>query len=166
MPIPTFTTGQVVAASDVNSWFVPLAATKANDQSVTSSTVLVSDSDLVLSVAASATYVVSGYLNYAGAAQGTGDLKLTFTVPAGATLSYTLVRMDTAGATGLTNPSGATVTNVAGTSAVADRSVFISATLVLGGTAGSLQLQWAQNTSSTTATVVRARSWLWAQRIA
>ena len=83
MPIPTWSPGQVLVASDVNSWFVPLAVVKGGDQSVTSSTVVVNDTALVVAVASSATYQFSCFISYEGGTQGSSDLKWTWTTPAG-----------------------------------------------------------------------------------
>src|SRR5258708_21076330 len=74
MVAPTWVTGQVLAAADVNSWFVPLVAYKNADQSVTSSTTLVNDSALHLTISAGANYLMHCYLDYE-AANSPGDIK-------------------------------------------------------------------------------------------
>jgi hypothetical protein len=169
MGIPTWAPGQVLAAGDVNNWFVPLNAYKAADQSVTSSTTLANDNALFVSVAANCTYTLQLDLFYEGAAAGTGDLKWNFTSPSGTT-----------GLTGTPAYFG-TDTNIHGAAFVALGSTFTTlgtngagvikyalttGTLVTSSTAGTLQFQWAQNSSSGTATKVRAGSNLCVWRIA
>lgn len=162
MAIPTWVAGQVLTASDVNSWFVPVAAVKPGDTSRTSTTALAADPDLVVAVAASQSYRVWCYLNYEGAAVGTGDLKWSFTVPAGATMRYQSISVNTAGTLSplLIGPTwnGASV-NSAGTNSPGNpMSVTMHATLVVAGTAGNVTLTWAQNTSSATSTTLHVQS--------
>src|SRR5262245_15271614 len=83
MAAPTWVSGQVLTASDVNTWFVPIAAVKTANESVTSSTTLQNDDELFVSVAANSTYLVQCYIKCDGAA--TGDIKLNWTAPASAT---------------------------------------------------------------------------------
>ncbi len=166
MGVPTWAVGQVLTASDVNNWFVPLAAEKGSDQPVTSSTTLVNDSALVIPVAASATYDFDLQLFYKGFTTGSGDIKIAWSLPSGATL--------VGGGDFIANPLG--VTQLFYTQATA--SIFSASngtanpqpirtwgTLVTSTTAGNMQLQWAQNTSSGTATTVMTGSVLTAQRI-
>jgi hypothetical protein len=81
MAVPVWVPGQVLAASDVNTWFVPLAAVKTVDQSVTSSTTLVNDNVLAVPVAASSTYEFRLFCWFQAAAGG--DFKFQFAGPAG-----------------------------------------------------------------------------------
>lgn len=166
MAIPTWAVGQVLTASDVNTWFVPLAAEKGADQSVTSSTTLVNDSALVVPVAASAVYDFDLQLFYTGGTTGSSDIKLAWTVPAATTI--------VGGALLVTNPLGVALTYftqstpatifTASNGAANPLPVRLWGTVTTSSTAGNLQLQWAQNTSNGTATTVKAGSVLTAQR--
>jgi hypothetical protein len=166
MPIPTWSVGQVLSASDVNAWFVPLAVIKPTGQPVTSSTALVNDNDLVLPVAASASYLFECVVSFT--ATSGGDLKWTWAVPAGASLLYQSLHNE-GGGTGLNNSavsySDANTVPAAGNGATVE-SVTMRGNLTLSSTAGNLQLRWAQNASNAGATTVRAQSHLSLQRVA
>lgn len=141
----------------------PLAAIKGTDQSVTSSTALVSDSALFLQVAANAGYFVVTYIAYEGFTQGSSDMKWQWTGPAGATLSLTDVYYPTSGGIGAnTNIAAITALSTVRTSGTSGAGVKLAqlmfGTLTTGGTSGTFQFQWAQNTSSATATIVHAGS--------
>jgi hypothetical protein len=153
-----FTAGQRITAAQLNAFCAPVEVIKAADQSVTSSTVLVNDTALVLPVVASATYDFSCYLDYEGGTLGASDLKFQWTVPSG-TLRFWMGFVNTAG----TNSAGQTFTDTSvvgiGTNGAASlRGAQMEGSLVVGSTGGSLQLQWAQNMSSATATIVHAQS--------
>lgn len=141
----------------------PLGALKTSDQSVTSSTVLVNDNALSVPVAANAGYLVFAMLDYEGGTQGAADLKFQWTGPSGATLVLSFVYYPTAGGVGantnLAAITGLSVTRTAGTNgAGVTLPVFMFGTLRTASTAGTFQLQWAQNTSSATPTIVHAGS--------
>lgn len=166
MAVPVWVPGQVLTASDVNNWLVPQGVVKPSGTPVTSSTTVISDPDLVLPVVASATYIFECYLGFT--ATSGGDLKWTWAVPAGASLLYEAVHNE-GGATGLNNStltySDANTILGAGAGATVE-AVAMRGNLVVAGTAGNLQLRWAQNTSNAGATTIRAQSHLWLQRIA
>jgi hypothetical protein len=158
--------GQVLFASDVNSWFVPLAAVKGSNQSVTNSTVLVNDSALVVSVAASATYWFQLFCEYEGV--NGADLKWQFTVPAGATVHGVTMYHQVSSGLGITWDQFAAATTKTAAGSGAGTAVCMTAfgTCATAGTAGSLQFQFAQNVANATATIVHAGSSLVAPRIA
>lgn len=167
MAIPTWTVGEVLTAADVNDWFVPVAAVKGSDQPVTSSTTLVNDTALYVPVANPATYDVVLKLIYEGAAVGTGDLKFTLVAPSGASLDWTATYSDTAGTVKSGQWEGSSYTVAAGTSGSGIKHMLVAhGTLITTTSGGNLQVQWAQNTSSATATIVHAGSSLTARRIA
>lgn len=163
---PAITAGQRITASLLTS-MLPVFALKTADQSVTSSTVLVNDTDLFVPVVASATYAIDCYIRINGAATGTGDIKIAWTIPTSATMSYTSYGTTTSSpavqyeATANT----ATTTRAVGTNGATDMGMAIKAFIVVSTTAGNVQFQWAQNTSVGTATIVRANSWMRFQRI-
>lgn len=142
----------------------PLAAIKGTDQSITSSTTLVNDSALFLPVAANATYFpLVTYFSYEGGTQGSSDLKFQFTGPAGATLSFTAIYYPNSGGVGantnISRTTGLSATIVAGTDgATVKLGMLFVGSLISSSTSGTLQFQWAQSTSSGTATIVHAGS--------
>jgi hypothetical protein len=161
MPIPTWSVGQVLAAADVDNWFVPLAAYKTGSTN-RSTTPVIADPDLALTVAASAVYDVTAVIVYS-AITGTTGLNWVFAVPAGASGFFG----------GMLNVSGVGFANVgnqwttgevAGTPASTIQSIFISGTLVMSSTAGTFSFNWASNTGGNTVTV-QTGSKLIAQRI-
>ena len=165
MAPPTWTVGQVLAAADVNSWFVPLVAVKGSDQSVTSSTTLVGDTALFVPLAANGSYEVRCMINYEGGTRNSSDLKWGFSVPGGSTMRYSALFVGPGGSTNVQMLTG-TSTNTAGSNgAGVIQALQMTGSITTSSTAGNLQLQWAQGTSSGTATIVHATSYLIAQRI-
>jgi hypothetical protein len=167
MAVPVWVPGQVLASADVDTWFVPLAAVKAGDESATSNTTLHNDLDLHVPVAASSTYEFSCYLFFQAFAGG--DIKWTWTGPAGIVLVYDALHNEGGGT--LLNASATTyglasAGTAAGGGAGVNEALVMRGTCIVSGTAGSLQLQWAQQTSSGTATIVKAGSHLVLRRIA
>lgn len=165
---PAWTAGQRVTAALLTA-MQPIVVVKSSDTARTSTTTLAADPHIVVPVSASATYLLDGYIEFDGIFGGTGDIKFDWTIPAGATLRW--------GPLG--NASGDTTQKYAANSA-ANSSVLTAGTygtggtrsaasprgyVTVGGTAGNLQLRWAQNTSSATATTVYAGSWIRLQRI-
>lgn len=168
MAIPTWTSGQVLTASDVNTWFVPKAVVKTANESVTSSVTLQNDDALFLSVDTNAQYYVSCLIYCDGAS--TGDIKIQFNGPASATFTG-LVNGLSLGASDGTGDQVASIDiataksfGLAGGAGVT-RPLHVSGTLITAGTSGTFQLQWAQDTSDATATRVMAGSHLMLFRI-
>jgi len=147
--------GQLVRGSDTEVLF----ALKLTDESLTSSTTLQNDDTLLFPVEASATYEFTATVVYVG--NTTGDFKLAFTFPSGATLYW----VGKGTPIGLDNSFGAASgTSLAYSGETTNQSIVVQAVLTTGSTAGTLQLQWAQNTSNATATVVKTGSFIRAQR--
>ena len=166
MPVPVWAVGQVLSASDVNSWFIPLAAVKTADQSVTSSVTMVNDTELFAPIVAVGTYQFECYLDYTGA-NAAGQLQWRWIVPTGTTMRYQSIFQGTGGAAvvHLTNIAGDTPNaNSLGTGTLMAATMI--GTIVAGVNAGNMQLQWAQVASNATATTVRAQSCLILRRIA
>jgi hypothetical protein len=160
MPAPTWIPGQILASSDVNTWFVGRYAYKSADQSVTSSTTLVNDSALALAIDANATYMFQMYLDYEGGTLGASDFKFSFLLPATATLRYSHINPSTTGVVVCSTNTGAGLTVPGTGGAGALQGVTCLGTLNNGATPGTLQLQWAQATSSGTSTIVHAQSYM------
>ena len=163
MPVPTWSVGQVLTAADVNSWFVPLAAYKAADQSVSSLT-LANDNALVIPLAASAVYEFWLTFTYAGGTQGSSDLKVAWTFPSGTTMVYARAGIDTSGTFGQNKTIQTDVVSF-GTLGSGTGVVQCHGSVATTATSGSLQLQWCQNSGSVVATSVKLGSTLTAQRV-
>jgi hypothetical protein len=166
MAAPTYSVGQVLAAADCNTWFTPRSAGKSSAQNVTSSTTLVNDSALFVTVDANAQYFFHLYINYLGGTAGASDLKWGFTFPSGATMRYAGNYLSTGltvqvGATHIQTDVVAAGTNGGGNNLAVD----LHGTVFTSSTSGTLQLQWAQNTSSATSTTVGSGSALILTRI-
>lgn len=143
---------------------------KPSDQSVTSSTVLVNDTALLIASAnlvASATYRVDCMLDYEGGTNGSSDIKVNWVIPAGSTLILGLPAYETTtGTVGAPLVMKGAAALAFGTSTAGTlRALCFSGTLTMSSTLANLQLQWAQNTSSATATIVHAGSYLTVARI-
>ena len=167
MGIPTWTSGEVLVASDVNSWFVPLAAYKAS-LTTYSSTTLADDSDLQVSMAANSIYSVDITLFYDTAAATDVAMKIGAYGPASVAFSLTSVGSILSGQT--TSPGLLTQSSASGVlHTPGGGSVTIGA--VLGGivttssTAGTFGLEFAEDTASNPVSVL-ANSRLIAWRIA
>lgn len=144
-------------------YLLPLFARKTADESVTSSTALQNDDHLVLAAEASATYELEMLLSLLGAAAG--DFKFQYALPAGSTMFARIIYFDPSLSLG-----NALYTNAApwtaGTDPAFATPVHVVGTLRTGGTAGNLQLTWAQNASNATPTKVLADSYMRLRRVA
>jgi hypothetical protein len=141
-------------------------AVKTADEQVVSSTTLQDDDHLALSVVAGGWYAVDCFLDVEG--DPAGDITMGWSVPAGSTMTWTEGGISA----GNTNNIGSLKIqrNDAATSSgvgiiAAGSSVRPSGRLTVGGTAGTLQLRWAQTASSGTPTIVKTGSWLRLTRI-
>jgi hypothetical protein len=137
-------------------------APSAADQSVTSSTALVNATSLSASVAANSTYIVE--VQGIFTADTVGGIKLGWaTLPAGASLIWS-IPASTGSGTG--SVFDGTATDTWAGSGATQRSFWYRGTLVTAGTAGTLQLQFAQAASNATATILKTGSWLKLERVA
>jgi hypothetical protein len=142
-----------------------LFAYKPSNTSRTSTTTATADPHLTFTVEANTVYTLNGFLVYDGV--DTGDLKFGFTAPAGTTGSWWPGAADSSmnalayaprwGAlTDVTSATMAAGAQGAGTILAAEPRGLV----VTSGTPGTFSLVWAQNTSSSTATILRTHSWL------
>jgi len=159
---PVFLAGSRLTAGLLTSG-EPIQVIKPADQSLTSNATLQNDNALTLPVVANATYLFRCMLDYEGGTQGSSDIKWTWTLPAGATMRYWLGRTSTAGAALIGEATGAQTLTAGSSGAGNLNGILMDGTLIMSSTAGSITLQWAQNTSSGTATIVHAQSYLWLQ---
>lgn len=163
--IAAFPAGGRLKAADLRD-VAPLSAYKSIDQAVTSSTTLVNDNALLLALQASEVYRVDALIYYTGGTHATSDLKVNFTYPSGATsagVGYLGQTTALAVQQGTVVLGGALAFGSNGTGNV--MLAELTFTISVSSTPGTLQLQIAQNTSSATATTVKAGSLLEAVRV-
>lgn len=142
---------------------------KASDESV-SNTTLQDDDDLKFSIAANEIWVAQYHL-YVTNAASTADFKGLVTVPAGATARWGILAPDPATTTTtsdvkIQSHGSAALSAGVPTSAAADTYIQMTASVANSSTAGSVVLQWAQNsTDGANPTTVKAGSFMSARRV-
>lgn len=142
---------------------------KTADETVTSSTTLQADNDLLFEdLPADSVWQIEGVLFVTG--EDAGDLKVQFEGPAGAAGSF-VFNAPTQGVT--TTAAGTDFVSVAlgasrniGAVDASEIGVMVRGLVTIDSTAGDLSLTWAQRVSDPTATTLKARSHLTARRIA
>lgn len=132
------------------SGYMPVLYT-TSDQSIASSTVLATVTAFNTTVAASA---IVAYDYWLPIIAGAGAFKIGWTLPAGGATITWAVADSTAGSTVTTG----TAVTVASSTAV--QFVRVRAYYVGGSQSGTVSFQFAQNASSTTATVLKKGAWL------
>ena len=132
---------------------------KGADESVTSSTTLQNDDELLAALETNTDYSFEARLYVVSAT--TPDFKMTFTVPAAATLAWwgTITYGDGAAVNGIG------IQTISGTAksfiwSGTDGYITVFGSVRNGANAGNLTLQWAQDTSNGTAATVKAGSTL------
>lgn len=166
MGYPQWLAGEEPTPEKLNALI--LSARKTSTEAVTSST-MQDDDQLFVAVEASAVYRVELWMVYD--APTAGDIKIGWTGPSGATMTWTVMGATTAEATpssvATMNLQSRLITEVAalGGSTSTGVGAIAFGTLIVGSTAGTLQFQWAQNSASGT-TNVRSSSHLLLTRIA
>jgi len=165
----TWSDGELVTAAIMNQHVrdnlsvVPhLLVRKTSDETVASSTALQNDDVLVHAVSANTVWQYRWQLIHSSA--GSGDMKIAFTVPAGATLRHTTFWLNVSNTATICkwDTSGTAVTLRSASVAVMD----IVGTVAIAGTAGNVQLQWCQSTSDVSGTIVAANSTLFGMQLA
>lgn len=161
--------GKVFDGHDGTGWVAAAQymslARKASDESITSSTTMQDDNDLLHTVRASAVYEMTAYISYTS--NTTADIKFGWTYPAGLTINYLAHVRPVATAVNdtydliQTDPLA-----LEGAGVATRRSAFFLGLVVVSSTAGTLQLQWAQNTSDAGATALKAGSFMTLRRMA
>ncbi|GIH91931.1 hypothetical protein ACFFMN_34010 [Planobispora siamensis] len=171
MPLKDFTHLERLSAADMNRYFMQQAhVIKGSDESLASSTTLQNDNELLLPVAAGTSYWVQGFIIYSALAAA--DLKISFAGPAGSTFDYVSDAVGSGATAGVSTVSrslqslGSAPAPGGIGSGLGNALAFLpKGVMTVGGTAGNLQLQWAQLAASATATVVHARSVLIIRRL-
>jgi hypothetical protein len=169
-PPHTFTGGEMPTAAQ---WIAYLSdnlaalngyVLKGSDQPRTSNTTLGNDTDLLYALPAVGTYVFDIWLYATSAANAAGDLKVALTFPAG-TMRFSALGPDPAIASASV-ASGVWFTQLAATSGSSSISVGLSTNtnmiwvhgMFTATATGTLQLQWAQDTSNASSSTVKAGS--------
>jgi hypothetical protein len=143
----------------------PVPAVKAADTSRASTITTTDDPDLTLPVLANSTYLFEAFIAYTSAAV-TGDFKLNFNAPTGATGYWNGIGPSTASVADpdsvrvIATVPGATSRTYGVPLASNVFGLNVRGSVITSTTAGSLTAQWAQATSDANATVVKAGSWL------
>jgi hypothetical protein len=171
MPFTTFADDQVLTAAATNRFFVQQhSVIKSADETVTNSTTFQNDDELVVPLLANSQYFIEFFLIYDTIQAA--DIKIQFTGPAGCTFDWSHGGLGTSATTSVGAVSrnyrniGGTGT-IGGPAAAAGTNAVIpgEGRAVTAGTAGNLQLQWAQNTLNVTGSVMKIRSVIIAQRL-
>lgn len=160
----TWSAGETLTAANFNTHIrdnenatMHVLAYKSADEPLNTNTTLQNDDHLSFSVGANDIYNLLILMVVNDASGGSADIKIAFTLPASGAMSLFYV-----GANG----SGTIVVNrwtVSGTStdlaaATLDNAILIVGTYTGGGTAGTFQTQWAQQTSNASNVTVKKGS--------
>jgi hypothetical protein len=152
------TAGARITAAGIQGT-APQATIKGADQSVTSSITMINDNALFTDLIADATYYFECCIFYQGGTQGSSDFQYQWTVPSGTTMIWADENITTGGAASVGTCWTQAANPTAGANGSGNKcSLVMKGTISTSSTAGVLQLQWAQNTSSGTATTVKAGS--------
>lgn len=146
-----------------------ISVVKTSDESVTSSTTLQDDDELLFAVGANEEWVVEFFLRCDGATGG--DFKATVSAPSGSTGWAGVVGPGTTATTFENATANNQLQNIGAAPPVGMLGtgnsvlVLVSAYIAVGGTSGNVVLQWAQQASSGTATRVLIGSHLTAHKV-
>lgn len=153
------------AHADLSAELLMVRVRNGTDDTVNNTTTLANATEMSFSVGANETWGFLMFIRYS--TNATADIKFAFTVPASATWDVHAVGKD-AGATLdaqiAYGDHSTTVKDFTGTTATRT-SLALMGTVVTGGTSGSLQLQFAQQTANASDTTVLANSWIIAWRL-
>ena len=138
----------------------PRRVAKTLDSSVTSTTLLVTDADLAVPLAANSLTVIKGYVDYTAASAG--DLKWQHAGPAAVRVRVFRKAFAPGDAdySGYANDAAYSAGDVVVDGGTGAGLVEFKATIRNGPAAGNFNFKWAQNASSATSTVVKAGSYL------
>lgn len=143
-------------------------AYKTATESVASSTTLQDDDELFCPVAANGVYQFEAVIQYD--ADAAGDLKMQFAGSATTSMQafaiFNTVGAATSSDMQIANMNVSSVIQVGGFGAGTRSSVLVKGLLLVGATAGTFKLTWAQTTSSAVATRLFADSYLLLRQVA
>ena len=144
-----------------------LLVRKTADETVNNSTTLQNDDVLVATVGTTDVWHFWWYLIWNS--NTTADLKIAWTFPASGLVTYSYVWRDSVPnvvtISEADSSSPTTSQDIQGSAAV-QGPLAIQMTYVGGGTGGSVQLQWAQNTANVSDTIMKANSTLYGLKLA
>lgn len=143
------------------SWESQIHIKKSADETVNNTIVLQNDDQLTFAIWANETWIWEILVDYTSPVAQ--DIRFALTAPAGATCVYSAMDFDE-GTAGVANTPCATAI-VMTTDSATDESALISFSVVNGGTAGSITLQWAQGVAAAVNTTVHNGSYLHAYRV-
>lgn len=127
-------------------------AVKTADESITSSTTLQNDDDLKLRLPSNSIWI--GTFTYWWEGHASGDIKWDWTLPSGATSLF-----DEHASLGVGNTGIPLTTQISGAAQTGNSMLTaLGAIILMGSTSGTIQLQWAQQTSNGTATTMKKGS--------
>ena len=145
----TWSVGEVVTAANMNlhlrdnlNALYQVAKMKASNETVNNSTTLQNDDHLVLAVNASTKYTLVAFL-IGFADNDTPDIKIKWILPTGGTMRWAELRELGAGTQALTELTE--VSEAALPTTNANKIFLFTGAVTIAGTAGNVQLQWAQN---------------------
>lgn len=147
------------------------AARASADQSLTTQNALQNATGLSFAIGANEEWLIQCDLDV-GAVLSTTGLQLAANAPAGATIDFDVALSDIAVTAGnilsgtTTTVGGAVALPAATLVAITNAGVICSLWVLNGSTAGTVQLQFAQNTSSGTALTLKKGSYMLAFRVA
>jgi hypothetical protein len=134
------------------------------DETVVSDVILQDDDELKnITLGANQTYVVHGVL-FASSTSNAPDIKIAFVPPTGSTMAIGFTSVGQTMAAGLLRVAGAASQRIP----ISNNNVTViqvNGTIVTGRAAGTLKLEWAQNTSNANGTAVLQGSYLKAEPI-
>ena len=129
---------------------------KTSDESLTSDDTLQNDDDLLLAIGANETWTFKFVLFITTGASGDFKFAVTFPTSPTAVIYGPLASLNLTPSLEWTQTGG---TAIGMTGSVTTETIVISGSIANGSNAGTIQLQWAQNTSNGTATVVETGSY-------
>lgn len=171
MPFKTFVDDGILTDTDVmRYWVQQYSVIKSVDESVISTATVHSDAELIAPLLANSVYWIELFVIYETIQ--TADLKVGWSVPAGASIHWCPNGQDVASTSTVWDVlkrerSEANTEIIGGPGAALGTDAIMPGEgyVVTAGTAGNLVFQWAQGTSTATNTTVRANSILIAQKL-
>lgn len=169
-----FTVGEVLTASNVNTYFAQTNHVfKSATESVTSSATLQNDDALLFSVAADTNYMFRFLCSINSAANAAGDINIGFSFPASGVCYFYGIGPHNSLVSG-SQVDGEFIVREGATSgttatpygcSTTGNTAIIEGYLDTAGTAGTLQLMWAQQASNANATNLRLGSQGWIYKV-
>ncbi len=173
MPLIPILAGEDALAAVINAALDNVGRTvyQTTDQTRNNNTTYLDSTSLVMAVAANAAYTIDSFIIYD--TNSTADFKVRFTLPAGSSLRMGKWGLDTgaASATGSINvqviddTADAIEFTLGGIAAGTMLSATPRGQIATAGTAGNLQIAFAQNTANVSDSKLRIGSWVSLARI-